>query len=75
MEIRLKKKNCLCLQLVFLQTGSNVALSFRSATGEPLVYRERERRQIEKTVQDIIVLWYIKSLVAARRIHSGAIAQ
>lgn len=38
-----------------------------------LVYKERERRQEDKTLQDMIVLWYIKLLAAARR-SFGAIA-
>lgn len=41
---------------------------------EALVYKRRERRWEDKIVQDMIVLWYIKLLAAARRRSFGAIA-
>lgn len=43
---------------VFPQTGSGVALPL-SGTGELLVSLRRERRQVNKTVQDVIVQWHI----------------
>lgn len=44
-----------CLQPVFLQTGSGVALSFSGLLLVTHLYIRRERRQVDKTVQDMIV--------------------